>query len=205
MKIDRFNMNIDKNNVFRTLEIAENTTVYEEADILFNECEKDFYNYVKPYCLYELKNEKTGIYKFSVFVIMSLGNTISDIINNYFDEGDYFKALILNGICDDFLMQTDKIVIAEISDFICNKNIGFGERFYPHENIEADKMLDIVENVNGYDYGISVNQSFVLKPSKSIAFIIGCDVNINNKICHNCGICKRKNCKWRKSNDKNKC
>jgi len=66
-------------------------------------------------------------------------------------------------------------------------------------------MKAITQFTDSDKYGITVNKSFVLSPSKSIGFIIGADVGKNNNIEHNCSHCPNLKCKWRNENDKDKC
>ncbi len=198
MNNDKFYVKLNKKNIFEILDIKENTQIYDQSEYIFNELEKLFYKTISPIYIYELKNKKISVYSFSIFVLISIGEKIENVIDSFFKEGEYFKAIMLNCMCDDFLMQTDKIASDEILAYICKKGIGFGERFYPHENASADVMKEIVSALNGGEWGITVNDNYVLKPAKSIGFIIGADYSVNNSPLHNCENCSAKQCIYKR-------
>lgn len=208
MQINSFDINIDKNKLYKALDIVDDTPVYDEAEGVFNDCIKFFYDKIKPLCLYEIKRHKIKNYSYSIFVIMTLGAEVDLFANELFNSGEYFKGYLLNGICDYYLMQMDNTALKRIKESLIKdyKNeIGFGNRFYPHENIEGNKMTEIIKWTNAEEYGINVNESFVLNPSKSIGFIIGADKDLNKNIGHSCKSCPNKACKWRDTDDKDKC
>lgn len=195
---DKFNLKINKKRIFKALDIKENTTVYEEAEKEFEECRNIFFQLAEPICLYEAEEKQIESYAARVYVLLSLGNRVSEKAAELFEQGEYFKGFVFNGICDGFLMEMDKAVLKDIEGLACIMKIGLEKRFYPHENAPSELMAELVEKVRGKSCGININESFVLSPSKSIGFVIGGSYGVKRKAkAYNCKSCLQKDCKWR--------
>lgn len=195
MIINNFNINPNKSKIFNIIELDENSPVYDEINQMFNELTKDFISNISPIALFDIfKEEKTA------YCLLSLGDKISLIYDEIFQNGEYMKSLLLDAMCDDYIFQMDYIVTAELEKIFNNLEIFNFQRVDPFIEVNPEYQKKIVDKLNASNFGVNVNDCFVLSPVKSVSFIIRFDDTACglSKFAHSCSKCENKTCKWRK-------
>lgn len=199
MIINNFDIKLNVENVLNTIHCYEENEIYNNIINIFYEIEEDFYKYIKPKAIYDFYNNKFKEFENAIFLLFTLGNTISDFSCELMENGEYIKGVIINSMADNYLMQMDKIICNKIYEISSEFKFGLSERFVPYMNIDKKWQKIICDTLKSDESEIICTSEYILKPLKTLSFIIAADKKIPiNNINHNCNNCNISNCEWRK-------
>lgn len=205
-----YNLNFEprKKIVFNSIDCYENSPVYEYTTELFQDIKSKLPHYLDSTAIYSIttipENENFNLpicYKKVCLCYVSLGDTIVNIINNYFEEGNYLEGMLLDSIADDILFQYSNIMREELEKTLSNINCGLSKRISPGDNnypIEYTKfIIDELIRLENPSQKITYTDSYMISPVKSLAFMYGVGNNIKSEKDHDCKSCSNINCKFR--------
>ena len=99
----------------------------------------------------------------------------SERLASYYQKTDIQKAVIFDAVCNALIEQYCDCICQEIADKLLKDNKYINTRFSPgYGDFSIEYQSLILDNLNaGRRIGLSVNQSSLLLPQKSVTAIIG--------------------------------
>ena len=97
---------IDREKVFRQLNCYPDSPVYEEMEESFDEIKDEMLNLCKPMGVLALGRIPIDYFqqeKEAVYVLVTIGQEISDLSTVKFAEGDYVQGMLIDAIADSVL------------------------------------------------------------------------------------------------------
>ncbi|MDH4222004.1 MAG: hypothetical protein OEV55_00535 [candidate division Zixibacteria bacterium] len=150
---------------------------------------------LKAKCLFE-SSEKVA------FCICTIGKRLENEVRKLSERGEPGKAVILDAIGSVAAELTAEYVDQVIKETALKKGFYGSTRFSPGYGgwgLEMQKLF--FELLPAKRIGVSLNESFMMKPRKSVSFA----VNLNNKPFRDkrtpCEICGFKRCRFKKVNN----
>lgn len=206
-KIDANTITLNKKNVLRYAGQRDDKVGKALGDILFEEINKckNLSNILYTYDVYNKNNCPIPVNgnklskilksaKYWAFFILTAGPLIDKKIDEYFEKGNYTRALILDASANELIEkaadQLENIIRKETN---CKKST---TRLSPgYGRWELSVQPYILKYLNGKDIQVTVNKSYFLTPRKTITAVMGLGTSYNktNK-CDDCDL----DCEFRK-------
>lgn len=207
-----FNINIDKDGVFRAVSSYYPLSTDTSIDKIYYNLEQTAINTVRPLGIFKLDkmpdNKPCNLLKsceFIIYCIFTLGDDITEETDKLFSENEFVNGLILDAISTSILFDISRQFYDRIYEFTALRNLGLTCRIAPGDGeIDITYQKHIIENLEGYkDFGIELVHDYMVKPYKSITYIFGADKSIKlNKQDHKCENCLNSNCFMRNSKER---
>ena len=147
----------DINRVLNSIDCYPDSPVYEYVKNEYTITEKTCADLISPQA--EIVFDDSFCY-----VLMSIGQKISDYSTELFKSNNSMSGLIANAIADEYLFMLDSAVTEYIKAECKHRNIGIRER-----NENADLQLLTAKCSSEY---VSLNDNSVLYPAKSLGYIL---------------------------------
>ncbi|SET81827.1 hypothetical protein SAMN05660297_03603 [Natronincola peptidivorans] len=198
---------INKAKVFQVISLKENSPAYKESNELYNALVKEIRSGIFPKVIYSFSDKlEEKIAKGydhsekSMYVIITLGREITDIIDNCFKENLYLKGFLANTMADTMLFQLAKIADQYIYDIAKKQYVNLTQKLSPGDNIPIELQKMILQKIDPTgQLDISITDGYMLNPQKSSSWMYGVYTNqpLVIKSEHPCYECQNKNCLWR--------
>ena len=193
----------DKKRILEQIDCGEDSPVFQQAmeeleDFLEeaeNLLEPDFYYQIGTW-EYQEWSSWTGPV---IYGSVTIGGKISEKSNHLFQTGDYLRGMLADAVADAALMQAEEHMLQQIRQECMEKNYGILGRLEAPLDIPMEAQKVIMDHLEIPETRITALDSFMLKPSKSMCFVL--KVEKDKKVfCleHDCSKCPRKDCKMRK-------
>ena len=197
---------MEKETAFRLLDCHKDNPLYEEMERSYEALLGDIRKLCRPRGRLEfakaadllLENDYPKDAVFAM-VLYTIGDKISERINNLFEENSYFDAMLLDAMADSCLFSMEEewrnVLVKE-----CRKrNFGIAKRLEAPVDYSMNTQKRIWEIVRGDDIGISLTSGLMFNPVKTICvlFLLSgdlCQDNMN----HDCSRCINTECRLRK-------
>ncbi len=130
----------------------------------------------------------------SVYVIVTLGKKIEQVITKLFDRYDYINAMLLNSLSDQLLFNASEELYPFIKDF-AGSNIS--SRKEPgHAGIDVEVQKKILYHIKKeFDIDMNITGAYMLDYSKSISYYYELlDGEVDCYIDHDCMLCSDETC-----------
>ncbi|AEM79466.1 LOW QUALITY PROTEIN: Vitamin B12 dependent methionine synthase activation region [Thermoanaerobacter wiegelii Rt8.B1] len=153
---------------------------------------------------YTVKNIKDADY--IIMAIMTLGKEIDDKISYYFNNGDYMKGMIYESIGVAALDYLSKKFWQDLMKDVSKQGLGITHRLCPGDSRWDIKDQRIIfKNLDASTIGVSLNENYMMTPTKSTSMIYGIGKNIKTSLIdHECEDCDLVNCIYRHTSKKTK-
>ncbi|MFD3158084.1 ASKHA domain-containing protein [Haloimpatiens sp. FM7330] len=206
-----FKINLRKQNILKAIDCYENSPAYDMTLDMYSDFENKINDWIDPVGVYTIINKNDysipvlKCYSSLICCFVTLGEKISNIVNNHFSNGEYLEAMLLDAMSDDILFQLSSQLFNKIYIDTSNNGLGLSTRYSPGDNnFSMEYQSFILENIKKKEtlpLDVSLSESYMFTPLKSLGFIYGADKNIKkNKLDHDCSRCNNTNCKFRTSN-----
>lgn len=188
------NIKVSKKHILDILECCEDSPIYFEYLKKFEDIEPLFYELANV--SYDFKIEEKTFFdcSYMIYCGITLDKKVTKCIEELFKCGKYSDAIILNAICDDFLMQASCRLKDFLQKYCYDKKINVVKCYTPHKDIEAYYMEYIVEKLKKLH--LTLNKAYVVEPTKTLLFLISADRIKSGDIRQSCDNCTP-NCKWK--------
>ncbi len=141
-----------------------------------------------------------------ILLAATVGTTIEETVTKYFAEGRYAYSVLLDAAATTAVEQIANAMEKAIQPKACSKGYDMLWRFSPgYGDWPIEQQPELIRLSNAKTIGISLTESLMLNPRKSITAIIG--LVDNNSACKHsspeakgCASCKQSNCPARKNN-----
>lgn len=129
----------------------------------------------------------------SVYIMITVGEKVSDYSKKLMDNGDCLAGLLVNAYADEAVFELDKIAAQYIKKECALRGEGISERIELSPNMQQKAVDEIKDTFK--DTGISINSALMLDPPKSMAYVLRLakDKNIF-KAQHDCSSCPLVDC-----------
>lgn len=178
------------------LERLEGNKTPELNEELGNQYEKllpDFYQWITPEFRIEIAKEEKRAY-----LLLSLGSTISEKIDEEMKQGNVMNALLLDAMADTCLFQLDGKIEELTKETFAELNLGVEKRLNPGVEIPVKEQETILEKTAKPQDFIHLTKGYVLEPVKTYGYILQLTENKEIfKMQHDCSKCNNLQCKMR--------
>lgn len=175
-----------------------------ESDILRKVNVKSCFKMIKKPPEYEF--EILNSCEYILLSVITLGQSVSNLLNSYFVQGEHMKGILCDTILDYILFDVGNQFNFYLFEYAKKINMGMTRRISVGDNIgfngtklPLEYQKDIVNRIDAQKtIGINVSENFIIEPNKSLACIYGADkaLTIQARI-KQCDKCTNVNCKFR--------
>jgi len=203
---------INKDRIYNSLHLVENTASYKCADDAFQELSQIIRKNMKITSLYNIV-DYTSIIPFEeiggctsfekyVFCFISSKDDINNIVNDMMSGGDYLKGYLLNEIATDVIFNAANEMNKIIKENALKSGYKLTKRYAPGDGVldlkHQQTILDTLKkevNIDAY-----LTESYMIVPEKSMLYLFGVEKNIEGyyDIEENCIECSNLDCQYRK-------
>lgn len=203
-----FQYEIRKDIVFKAIDCHVNSPIYDKVVADFSILTKELASCINPLGVYTFVEDKElllpGMEQYPVlyYCYITLGAEVSHKINEYFHADEYLSGLLLDAMADDLLFQYSAQLHLRILSEAKNRGWGLSHQYSPgDENFPMEYQVRIVDVLNRKETipaQISLTDSYMLKPVKSLTFICGAgDKVVTATLGHDCKNCNKTSCAFR--------
>lgn len=148
----------------------------------------------------------------AVIMAVSIGQQLEQAVSRYFQQGEYTRGLLLDAAGTTAVETAADSVNQLIREQAAKNGMTITSRFSPgYGDWDITVQPEIVSLAKGEQIGITVTESCMLIPRKSITAVIGLQPDKPLSIClpadsNNCEACTKTNCiarREQRTNDKN--
>ncbi|MEG0310578.1 MAG: 5-methyltetrahydrofolate--homocysteine methyltransferase [Eubacterium sp.] len=200
---------LEKSLIFKQMHIYSELPNYAEFDKAYDELIDEIKLLAESKGIYVLK-ENTGKPKMhkglcevshQVYVLVTLGEKISDRSTRYFKEKDFLKGLMIDAMADQILFNiSDDFYKIIRKDIFETRGYALTVRYSPDDHfIPIENQKVILDEVHGKELlGIDVTEGFMYRPLKTMGYVYGADKNITiAEKDHDCRLCSNEKCEFR--------
>ncbi len=209
-KMTEFNIKLDRDNVFFLMDCKKENPVYEELNSEYDEVETEFLKKLKPVAFYkfgkiseELANQidaKGDCHTPVIYVLMSIGDEVTELGSSYFAKGDYVLGMLINAMADTYLFQMDNYIQSVIRQECLSRHFGIAKRLEAPSNVPMSIQEDILEQIKEVEpLSIGVTRGYMFTTVKTMGYLLVLTEDEGmNHAGHDCSTCSAKNCRMRK-------
>lgn len=184
----------NKKHILDIIECYEDSPIYFEYLKKFEDIEPLFYELANISYDFEIEEKTFFDCSHMIYCGITLGKKVTKYIEELFKCGEYSDAIILNAVCDDFLMQASCRLKDFLQKYCYDKKINVVKCYTPHKDIDAYYMENIVKKLKKLQ--LTLNKAYVVEPTKTLLFLISADETKCGDIRQSCDNCTP-NCKWK--------
>jgi len=136
-----------------------------------------------------------------VLGVVTIGSTLENKVSELFSQGEYPRAIALDAVGTVAVEALSKYVRNLICQEVKDRNLQITRHFSPgYNDWDISQQKDIFKIIPADKIGVSLTESCMILPRKSLSWIIGIgkDIGMLLKEKDACKICKLKNCQYRK-------
>lgn len=140
-----------------------------------------------------------------ILLAATVGEEIEHEVTKRFEEGTYTSSVLLDAAATTAIEQVADALERAIEPDLSRKGWAMRWRFSPgYGDWPLEQQPELIRLSHGEEIGISLSESLMLIPRKSITAIIGLFKNTKNPtstdVPHGCASCGKKDCPSRKIN-----
>lgn len=193
---------IDREKVFRQLNCYPDSPVYEEMEESFDEIKDEMLKLCKPVGVLSLGRIPADYFqqeREAVYVLVTIGQEISDRSTQKFAEGDYVQGMLIDAIADSVLFSLEDDIQRELRDACAGWKKGVSRRLEAPQDISMDIQKEALRQTNGEELlGLELSSGYMFRPIKTSSQIyLTTDNEKIFKAQHNCRTCPNINCQHR--------
>lgn len=205
--LNKFHIQIDKDEVLKTMDCYENSPVYEEVTEEYDEIIEEAQDLIKPVGIIGLgeitENIATEKYPAGIrviFAVLSVGNEIKVKSTNYFSNGDYVKGMLMDAIADTALFSLDDTMTETLQIFCREHQVGIKKRLEAPHDIPMETQKVAWETLHLKEhFDIDISEGFMYDPVKTSCQVFVLSDNVAEfRAKHDCRFCDNYSCKHRK-------
>jgi len=206
--VNDFNMQLDRDKVFKIMKCQADGDAYSEACRVFDKLQNEFSGLIEPKGMFMLTetSDQLGVIepvkkaKKLILAAVTLGAPVEDRIQFLFDEGEYLEALMLDIIADEQLFNMSNIMYEEIIQVCRPLGLNLSCRVSPGDTAMPISFQKVIFNALRADLNLSleITNSYMLRPVKSMMYLYGADEQFKNiQKNQSCEACENFNCTYR--------
>lgn len=208
--IQEFHPYIDREKVFRQIHCYPDSPVYDEMVETFEDIKDEMLRICTPAGIAALgiipgqffQKEKTGNHnkdQEAVFILVTIGQEISDRSTKAFSEGDYVQGMMIDAIADSILFSLEDDIQRELRTACAVWKRGVAKRLEAPQDISMDIQEEVLRCTEAKErLGVELSSGYMFRPLKTSSniFLTTEDEGIF-KTQHNCRTCPNVKCQLR--------
>ncbi len=206
MIISEFKIELNRENVFLSMNCYQDSPIYEELCSLYANYLPDVQKTVKPYAFIntvilpgtpEIPEEVRG--QNAIIVLLTLGSEISEMISAFFDRGDYLEGMLLDAMADQFLFQMEDTATRAVRNQCKELSAGVSKRITAPEELPMQIQQFIFNETEASTIGLKIKESYMFDPIKTMTYVLLLSEDHTEfKAEHDCSRCSFVTCSMRK-------
>lgn len=198
MKITDFEIDICRENVFALMDCAEENPIFNEVMDAYNALLPVAYEKLSPVALLafgELPEMDCEV----LYCVISVGEGISRLSADLFDQGEYLKGMLADRIGDDYLFQLDHHTMPHIKKMCRQRGCGISRRLEAPQDIGIEVQKTALAITQGERLAnIRILDSYMYDPVKTTCQIYLLSEDTTQfDIEHDCARCSNTDCSMR--------
>ncbi len=134
---------------------------------------------------------------YAAFLICTAGSAIENLSREHMDKGNLLEGYILDLIGSEAAEETASFVHETIQDIVGMDGFKITNRYSPgYCNWDVVEQFRLFQLFGKHDFGISLTDSALMSPVKSVSAIVGIGENVDRGK-YSCSICGDKKCIYR--------
>lgn len=206
--VSDFNIQLDREKIFRIMKCHVDSDAYAEACSVFNKLQSEFSSLIAPKGIFSLTEqldqlgsiEPANRAKKIVLAAVTLGTPLEDRIQRLFTEGEYLEAMMMDVIADEYLFKMSNVMYDEIIHSCRPLGLKLSCRVTPGDAAMPMAFQKVIFNALQADLNLAldITNSFMLRPVKSMMYLYGADEAFSNiQINQSCENCENHECTFR--------
>lgn len=186
--LKNFSLQIDKDRIKQFLQLQENMNLTPELELILQQCVGKAQRLIKPQALWITQPKETALsiitgqktlefFQHSekiTFLAVTIGKELVNEANSLMQVGNITQGFILDAIGSDGVEQATDIVNEHIVKDIRKQGYYPTLRFSPgYGDWPLEKQRDLSQLIQTEQIGVSITNSFMLEPMKSVTAAIG--------------------------------
>ena len=162
---------IDREKVFRQLNCYPDSPVYEGMEESFDEIKDEMLKLCKPVGVLSLGRIPADYFqqeREAVYVLVTIGQEISDRSTQKFAEGDYVQGMLIDAIADSVLFSLEDDIQRELRDACAGWKKGVSRRLEAPQDISMDIQKEALRQTNGEELlGLELSSGYMFRSIKT--------------------------------------
>ena len=207
MKLDNYKINISNKQVLKKLGCTEKSPLFEEFWEELSEIKEEALSRIKPVSAIAfgelpeiLATPELPVNSKVVYVITSIGEKISNYGNDFFEEGDCVKGMLVDALADTYLFEYENSWVPQLIEACKMRSVGIERRLEIPEDLPMEAQKVAFEAIGKEELGgLILTSGYMFLPIKTICnvFLLGSNPDVF-KATHNCRVCSNITCNMRK-------
>ncbi|HBA63201.1 MAG TPA: hypothetical protein DCZ20_05020, partial [Lachnospiraceae bacterium] len=197
-----FHPYIDREKVLQQMHCYPDSPVYEEMTESFNEIKDEMMKLCTPAGVMAL-GKIPGNYlqqeREAVYVLVTIGQGVSDYSTEKFAEGDYVQGLLIDAIADQILFSLEDDIQRELRKACIGWKRGVIRRIETPQDISMEIQKEVLRQTKaGELLGLKLSGGYMFRPLKTSSqiYLTTEDVRVFQAQ-HNCRTCPNLHCNFR--------
>jgi len=137
-----------------------------------------------------------------VLGVVTIGSSLENKVSEFFTQGEYPRAIALDAVGTVAVEALSKYVRNLICQEVKDRNLQITRHFSPgYNDWDISQQKDIFKIIPADKIGVSLTESYMMVPKKSLSWVIGIgkEIIITSKGDDSCKTCLAENCQFRKT------
>lgn len=197
-------LRIDREEVFRRLQITPAAASYESAVREYEELVPELLSMARPKILYRFVGKSAeenvlGLPHGGFYCLMTIGERISGYSSRLFEEGDCLKGMLADAMADSCLFGMEEEAVRLMGRECSKRSIGIAARLEAPGDFPAQRLRKIGDSLQTEIYGITLTSGYMFSPLKTNCVVYEAAADCGRmEARHDCGKCPKKDCMMRK-------
>lgn len=173
--LKEFHLHIDKEMVFRQIHCYPESPVYEEMEEAFENLLEPMKKLCNPVGVmrrgkipskFAVNGKETE--REAIFVLVTVGQEISDTSTEAFTQGDYVKGMLVDAMADAALFSLEEDIQRELKAACGEWHLGVLKRLEAPQDISMEIQKEVLEQTQGETLlGLTLSQGYMFRPLKT--------------------------------------
>ncbi|MDY4669874.1 MAG: ASKHA domain-containing protein [Oliverpabstia sp.] len=205
--LKEFHLHIDKEMVFRQIHCYPESPVYEEMEEAFENLLEPMKKLCNPVGVmsrgkipskFAVNGKETE--REAIFVLVTVGQEISDTSTEAFTQGDYVKGMLADAMADAALFSLEEDIQRELKAACGEWHLGVLKRLEAPQDISMEIQKEVLEQTQGETLlGLTLSQGYMFRPLKTSSQIyLTTEEEGVFQAQHNCRTCPNLTCGLRR-------
>lgn len=205
-KLEDFHPQIEKETVFRLIHCYPDSPVYEDMEDSFQEMQEEMLRLCHPVGVMAkgripaaLDPRKEGKEREAIFVLVTVGQEISDYSTRAFQKGDCVEGMLADAMADAALFSLEEEIQKALREACAAWHLGILKRLEAPQDIPMEVQREVLSQTGaGELLGMELSQGYMFRPLKT-----SCQIYLTTaeegifRAQHNCRSCPNLTCALR--------
>ncbi|MCT8977089.1 5-methyltetrahydrofolate--homocysteine methyltransferase [Clostridium sp. CX1] len=212
--VSDFKFELNKNKIITSVQSYCETPPFKTLSEMYDNLLPLVREYSKPMGIFKLDKKTEDLNldllencKFILYCAVTLGKSSSEKIDDLFNEGKFFEAILFDSMTSSYLFDVSSQLFREICEKAHDIGLGLTRKIAPGDGeIGLEYQKEIVNKLQCKNVlNLSISNGCLLSPSKSMSYVYGADESLilNQQKDHSCDTCFNTTCSMRNTSESN--